>query len=57
MQAMTPDAYGAPGRLSVVSVRVNPQMGSRLSLYFHPVGYDQPPSAPRPGEDPYALQA
>lgn len=44
MQAMTPDAYGNPGRMSVVSVRVGPTMGSRLTVYFRPVGYDQPPS-------------
>ncbi len=59
VQAMTPDAFGVPGRLSVVSVRVSPRVGSRLSLYFHPVGYDRPPAEPRPGAgaDPYALRA
>lgn len=52
-QAMSPDeafeAYGGPGRLSVVSVRVNPQQSARLALYFRPVGYDQPPGRDRPG--------
>jgi hypothetical protein len=52
-QAMSPDetfeAYGGPGRLSVVSVRVNPQQPGRLTLYFRPVGYDQPPGRDRPG--------
>jgi hypothetical protein len=49
-QAMTPDAFGNPGRISVVGARVNPQMGARLTVYFRPVGYDQPPSRSRPGE-------
>lgn len=44
MQAMTPDAYGTPGKMSVVGVKVNPQTPARLSVYFRPVGYDQPPS-------------
>jgi hypothetical protein len=48
-QAMTPDAYGNPGRMSVVSVRVNPQMGGRLTIYFRPVGYDAQPGMERPG--------
>ncbi len=49
-QAMSPDeTYGNPGNLSVVSVRVNPQQPGRLTLYFRPVGYDQPPSRGRPG--------
>jgi hypothetical protein len=59
VQAMTPDAYGGPGRVSVVSVRVNPAVGSRLTVYFRPVGYDQPPTRTRPGQanDPYALRS
>jgi hypothetical protein len=49
-QAMSPDeTYGNPGKLSVVSVRVNPQQPGRLTLYFRPVGYDQPPGHNRPG--------
>jgi hypothetical protein len=55
-QAMSPDeSYGNPGRLSVVSVRVNPQQPGRLTLYFRPIGYDQPPSRERPGADPNPL--
>ena len=56
--AMSPDdAFGNPGKLSVVSVRVNPQQPGRLTLYFRPVGYDQPPSRDRPGRsDPYSLR-
>lgn len=49
-QAMSPDdAWGNPGRLSVVSVRVNPEQAGRLTLYFRPVGYDQAPGRNRPG--------
>jgi hypothetical protein len=56
-QAMTPDAYGSPGQLSVVSVKVSPPIPSRLTVYFRPAGYSRPPSGPRPGAsaDPYAL--
>jgi hypothetical protein len=55
-QAMTPDdAWGNPGRLSVVSVRVNPQQAGRLTLYFRPSGYDRSPSRSRnrnrPGDE------
>jgi hypothetical protein len=49
-QAMTPDGYAGPGRMSVISARVRPSMGSRLTVYFRPVGYDQAPSRMRPGE-------
>jgi hypothetical protein len=44
MQAMTPDAYGTPGKMSVIGVKVNPRTPARLSVYFRPVGYDQAPS-------------
>lgn len=59
LQAMTPDAYGGPGNVSVVSARVSPQVGSRLTIYFKPVGYDQAPKHERPGRasDPYAQHA
>jgi hypothetical protein len=58
-QAMTPDEYSSPGDISVVGVRVSPNVGSRLSLYFRPIGYDQPPSRSRQMAmaDPYAVQA
>jgi hypothetical protein len=36
--------------MSVLSARVRPNMGSRLTVYFRPVGYDQPPNRTRPGE-------
>jgi hypothetical protein len=49
-QAMTPDGYAGPGRMSVISARVRPNLGSRLTVYFRPVGYDQPPSRTRPGQ-------
>jgi hypothetical protein len=57
MQAMTPDDYNTCGNISVVSVKVNPVMAARLSLYFQPVGYNNPPSRPRmaPAQDPYDI--
>lgn len=60
IQAMTPDDYPTPGDISVVSVRVSPTVNGRLSLYFVPVGYDNPPSRPRRSAataDPYATYA
>lgn len=44
IQANTPDDYTTPGDISVLGVRVRPQMGARLNIYFRPVGYDRPPS-------------
>lgn len=57
IQAMSPDEAGTPGAMSAVSVRVTPNLGSRLTVYFRPVGYDRPPSELRPGmsRDPYAV--
>jgi len=40
-QAMTPDNEDGPGRISVVSFRVQPQMGARCSIYLRPSGYTQ----------------
>ena len=59
IQAMTPDEFNSPGHMSVIGVRVNPEMGSRLTIYFKPVGYDQPPQQGRPGQilDPYAMHS
>ena len=65
--AMTPDDADSPGRISVVSLRVQPQMSTRCSIYLRPSGYEQigreapPPGAPprrvhRPvAQDPYQL--
>jgi hypothetical protein len=59
IQAMTPDDFSTPGDISVVSVRVSPAASGRLSLYFVPVGYDNPPSRARRAAvaDPYAVYA
>lgn len=51
IQAMTPDDCATCGDISVLSTRVNPQMGARLTLYFRPVGYDRAPSRER---EPFA---
>lgn len=47
MQAMTPDEYLSPGDISVLSFRVRPEMGARLSIYLRPVGYDASPTRSR----------
>jgi hypothetical protein len=63
MRAMVPDEHRTVGDMTVVSVRVTPQTGGRLTLYFRPVGYDQessrsrePPPRSSSG-DPYTLYA
>jgi len=61
LQAMTPDDEDSPGRISVVSFRVQPQVSTRCSLYIRPNGYTQQgrravaPGAPRPSADPYRV--
>jgi hypothetical protein len=63
IRAMIPDEHQTVGDITVVSVRVTPQVGGRLTLYFRPVGYDNVSSRSRPqpaasdGGDPYALYA
>jgi hypothetical protein len=39
--AMTPDDQPGPGRISVVSFRVQPELGARCSIYLRPSGYTQ----------------
>ena len=62
MQAMTPDDARGPGDLSVVGVKVNKRMPSRLTLYFRPNealprrhrAAPRTPQMPRPvARDPY----
>jgi hypothetical protein len=50
-QAMTLDDQRSPGDMSVVTVRIAPHMNGRLSLYFRPAGFDQPPSRTREDAD------
>jgi hypothetical protein len=64
LRAMVPDDHATVGDMTVVSVRVSPQVGGRLTLYFRPVGYDGQSSrtreAPVPGDysaDPYTISA
>jgi len=57
MQAMTPDDCASPGEISVMSFRVRPDLGARVSMYLRPVGYDVRPTRSRAPTDPYALRA
>jgi hypothetical protein len=64
MRAMVPDDHGSVGDMTVVSVRVSPQVGGRLTLYFRPVGYDgqssrsrETPPVPGYVPDPYTISA
>ena len=54
VQASTPDDHSGPGQMSVLSVRVRPDMGSRLNIYFRPVGYDRPPTRDTRGRTAFA---
>lgn len=58
LAAMAPEASASAGDISVLSVRVTPATGARLTLYFRPSGYEQTSSRSRPGRDdaydPYA---
>jgi hypothetical protein len=40
--ALTPEGYEGPGRLSVLSVLVRPDVPARLALYLRPAVLDQP---------------
>lgn len=40
MTAMTPDGYFGPGQVTVLSVRVRPDMPARLALYLRPMALD-----------------
>ena len=40
MTAMTPDGYFGPGSLTVLSVRVRPDMPARMALYLRPVAME-----------------
>ncbi len=56
MTAMTPDGYWGPGSVTVLSVRVRPDMPARLALYLRPLALDaalpapatEAPALPRP---------
>lgn len=40
LTAMTPDGYYGPGSVTVLSVRVRPQMPARLALYLRPIALE-----------------
>lgn len=55
MTAMTPDGYWGPGSVTVLSVRVRPDMGARLALYLRPMALDAAaPAAEAPVAAPAA---
>lgn len=57
LSAMAPDDAPSAGDMTVLSVRVTPATGARLTLYFRPSGYEQTSSRIRPSAerlDPYA---
>lgn len=46
MTAMTPDGYFGPGSVTVLSVRVRPELPARLALFLRPVAMQLPPTQP-----------
>jgi hypothetical protein len=51
LRAMAPEEQRSVGDMTVVSVRVTPSTGARLTLYFRPSGYEQTSSRSREGAD------
>lgn len=47
MTALTPDGYYGPGSVTVLSVRVKPDMPARLALYLRPVAMESAEGAPQ----------
>lgn len=47
LSAMAPEGARSAGDMTVVSARVTPHTGARLTLYFRPSGYDQVSSRSR----------
>lgn len=45
--ALTPDGYDGPGRLSLLTVAVRPQMPARLALHLCPAVIERPPASER----------
>lgn len=52
MTAMTPDGYFGPGSVTVLSVRVRPDLPARLALYLRPVTMEAAAAAPEMPEPP-----
>lgn len=59
MTAMTPDGYFGPGAVTVLSVRVRPDLPARLALYLRPVAMEEPSveAPPAPPPPPAAAQS
>jgi hypothetical protein len=51
LNAMAPEGGKSAGDMTVLSVRVTPSTGARLTLYFRPSGYDQTSSRTREPRD------
>ena len=42
MTALTPEGYYGPGSVTVLSIRVRPDMPARVALYLRPISLDEP---------------
>lgn len=52
LMALTPDGYAAAGNVTVLSVRVRPDMPARLALYLRPAALEGPPPIAAHGAEP-----
>lgn len=46
LTALTPEGYGGPGSVNVVSIRVRDDMPARLAVYLRPVAFDNKVDVP-----------
>lgn len=50
--ALTPDGYYGPGNVSVLSVRVRPDLPARVALFLRPIAFQPGAQAPEDGQSP-----
>jgi hypothetical protein len=48
LTALTPDNYAGPGTVTVLSIRVRPDMAARVALYLRPAALSSPIEPVRP---------
>lgn len=46
LTALTPDGYTGPGSVTVLSIRVRPNMPARLAVFLRPIAFDAAAEAP-----------
>ena len=49
LTALTPDGYSGPGSVTVLSIRVRPDMPARLAVFLRPIAFDVESGREAPG--------